>query len=295
MFLLLIAVVYNRYLIKQRTAEKLKQLDTVKSRFFANISHEFRTPLSLILSPLQNALAKANADLSQADIHMMYRNATRLHVLINQLLDLSRIESGKMKLQLEETDIRRMIMTLCSAFQSQADQRNMDYHVNLLDDLGNCFLDRDKLEKIIYNLVSNAFKFTPDGGRIVVEVRKEPGIILHVRDNGIGIPAAHIPFIFDRFYQVDDSSTRFGEGTGIGLSLAKELAEVHHGSLRVVSQEGVGSEFVLTIPTNRRDYHAADFVQATDEKSAVNSWLHEFADVDKKIFGEVENERSAGF
>ena len=175
-----------------------------------------------------------------------------------------------------------MIMTLCSAFQSRADQRNMDYQVNLQDDIGNCFVDRDKLEKIIYNLVSNAFKFTPDGGRIVVEVREEPGIILRVRDNGIGIPTSHIPFIFDRFYQVDDSSTRFGEGTGIGLALAKELAEVHHGSLQVISEEGAGSEFVLTIPIDRHHYHSEDFVQTTDEKSA-NFRLYEITDVDKSI------------
>ncbi len=288
--LLLIAVLYNRYRIKQRSAEKLKQLDTVKSRFFANISHEFRTPLSLILSPLQKSLAQPDTTVPLSDIQMMYRNATRLHALINQLLDLSRIESGKMKLQLEETDIRRMITTLCSSFQSRADQRNIEYQVNLQDEVGNGFVDRDKVEKIIYNLVSNAFKFTPDGGRIVVEVRKESGIVIRVRDNGIGIPKAHIPFIFDRFYQVDDSPTRLREGTGIGLSLAKELAAVHHGSLLVISEEGVGSEFVLSIPIERRDYRAEDFVQTKEEKSTVDHWLHETGDADKKMVEEVENE-----
>ena len=288
--LLLIGVLYNRYLIKQRSAEKLKELDIVKSRFFANISHEFRTPLTLILSPLQKSLAQPDMKVEEADIRMMYRNATRLHVLINQLLDLSRIESGKMKLQLEETDIRRMIMTLCSAFQSRADQRNMDYQVNVPDDLGNGFVDRDKVEKIIYNLISNAFKFTPDGGHIVIEVSKGPGVVIRVRDNGMGIAKSHIPFIFDRFYQVDDSPTRQVEGTGIGLSLAKELAEVHHGSLQVISQESAGSEFVLTIPIDRGSYRTEDIVQTTDEKTAVNSWLHEIADVDKKIVDEVEGE-----
>jgi signal transduction histidine kinase/DNA-binding response OmpR family regulator len=287
---LLIAVLYNRYRIKQRSAEKLKQLDIVKSRFFANISHEFRTPLSLILSPLQKSIAQPDTNVPPADIQMMYRNATRLHVLINQLLDLSRIESGKMKLHLEEIDIRRMVMTLCSAFQSQADQRNMDYQVDLQGDIGNGFVDRDKVDKIIYNLLSNAFKFTPDGGRIAVEVRKESGIIIRVRDNGIGISASHIPFIFDRFYQVDDSSTRYGEGTGIGLSLAKELAEVHHGSLQVISDEGAGSEFVLKIPIDRHHYHAEDFVQTTNEESTINSWIPEMAVVDKNGSDDIENE-----
>lgn len=288
LFLLLIAVLYNRYRIKQRSAEKLRQLDMVKSRFFANISHEFRTPLTLILNPLQKSITQPDTNLPAADIRMMYRNASRLHVLINQLLDLSRIESGKMKLQLEETDIRRMIMTLCSAFQSQADQRNMDYQVNLQDDIGNGFVDRDKIEKIIYNLVSNAFKFTPDSGRIVVEVRREPGFILRVRDNGIGIPAHHIQFIFDRFYQVDDSSTRSSEGTGIGLALAKELAEVHHGSLLVSSEEGGGSEFVLTLPIDRHHYRLEDFLRNTDERSTLNSSLYEMAYVEKQVIAELE-------
>ena len=115
-------------------------------------------------------------------------------------------------------------------------------------------------------------------------------MVVRVRDNGIGISTAHIPFIFDRFYQVDDSSTRFGEGTGIGLSLAKELAEVHHGSLKVTSKEGVGSEFVLTIPIDRHYYRSEDFVLATNAKATVNSWLYEIADGDKKVFDEVENE-----
>lgn len=286
--LLLIAVLYNRYRIKQRSAEKLKQLDSVKSRFFANISHEFRTPLTLILSPLQKYLAQPDAVLPPDDIRMMHRNATRLHVLINQLLDLSRIESGKMKLQLEEIDLRRMIMTLCSAFQSQADQRNMDYQVNVGSDIGNGFVDSDKLEKIIYNLVSNAFKFTADGGRIIVEVNKESMLKLRVRDNGIGIPAQHIQFIFDRFYQVDDSPTRSTEGTGIGLALAKELAEVHHGTLQLTSEESNGSEFLLTIPTDRQHYRPEDFLQTIEERHTAKSSLYETSKTETQPVDETE-------
>ncbi|MBA4056845.1 MAG: hypothetical protein C0490_19180, partial [Marivirga sp.] len=288
--LLLIGVIYNRYRIKQRSAEKLKQLDIVKSRFFANISHEFRTPLTLILSPLQRSLEQPNTPLPYADIQMMYRNSARLHMLINQLLDLSRIESGKMTLQLEDTDVRSMIMILYSAFQSQAEQRSIAYKVNIEHDLGNCFVDRDKLEKIVYNLISNAFKFTPDGGYIFVEVRREQGITFRVRDNGIGIQAHHLPFVFDRFYQVDDSATRSGEGTGIGLALAKELAEVHRGSLHVISRQGEGSEFVLTIPIERSRYRTEDFLQSSEEQRSVNSLLFETIDVAKKVFTEVDNE-----
>jgi len=285
--LLLIAVLYNRYRIKQRAAEKLKQLDSVKSRFFANISHEFRTPLSLILSPLQKGLSKPGASIPQDDIQMMHRNATRLHVLINQLLDLSRIESGKMKLQLEKIDIRHMIMTLCSAFQSQADQRNMNYQINLPEDISQGFVDRDKFEKILYNLISNAFKFTPDGGHIVVEVRHESALTIRVRDNGIGIPKHHIQFIFDRFYQVDDSSTRSNEGTGIGLALAKELAEVHHGTLEVSSEESKGSEFILTIPIEPHQYRDGEFLPATEQRAAVNGFVSETLKVETQDVEEV--------
>ncbi|SKC83306.1 Signal transduction histidine kinase [Ohtaekwangia koreensis] len=287
---LLIALLYNRYRIKQRSAEKLKQLDAVKSSFFANISHEFRTPLSLILSPLQKSLSEPDSNLSRSDIDMMYRNATRLHGLINQLLDLSRLESGKMRLHLEETDLRRFIATLCSAFQSQADQRQMEYHIMFDDGNGAGVVDRDKIEKIIYNLLSNAFKFTPDGGRVDVEVRKPSDLVIRIRDNGIGISSAHIPFVFDRFYQVDTSSTRFREGTGIGLALAKELAETHKGSLQVISTEGKGSEFILAVPVDREHYHADDFTQASGKKDMVDPRYRESVKSAEEKLTETENE-----
>ncbi len=267
----LIGVLYNRYLIKQRSAEKLKQLDSAKSRFFANISHEFRTPLTLILGPLQKYLSQPDTELPADDIRMIHRNATRLHVLINQLLDLSRIESGKMNLQVEEIDLRGLLLTLCSAFQSQADQRKIDYQVVLQANISSGFCDVDKLEKIIYNLISNAFKFTPDGGRITVDVRKESKLTIQVRDDGVGISMQHIKSIFDRFYQVNDSSTRSSEGTGIGLALARELAEVHHGNLTVTSKEGSGTEFVLTLPVERHQYAPADFSHSGIKPSKTNS------------------------
>ncbi|MEJ1242160.1 tetratricopeptide repeat protein [Chryseolinea sp. T2] len=258
--ILLIGVLYNRYLIKQRTADKLKQLDTAKSRFFANISHEFRTPLTLILTPLQKLLSQPDTTIGRDELSMMHRNATRLHALINQLLDLSRIEAGKMKLQVAETDLRSTVMTLYSAFQSQADQRGIHYTVTIDEGVTKGFVDRDKLEKIVFNLISNAFKFTSDGGTISIEASYSNALTLCVRDNGIGISADHIKYVFDRFYQVDDSSTRTGEGTGIGLSLAKELAEVHHGTLTVTSETGKGSEFKLTIPVDRHQYKSEEIV-----------------------------------
>ncbi|AYB35190.1 tetratricopeptide repeat protein [Chryseolinea soli] len=289
--LLLIVVLYNRYRIKQRSAEKLKQLDAAKSRFFANISHEFRTPLTLIISPLQNCLSQPHAGLGTDDIRMMHRHATRLHMLINQMLDLSRIESGKMRLQVEEKDIHHTVRTLCSVFQSQADQRGMDYQVIVSDEVGSGFIDVDKLEKIVYNLVSNAFKFTPDGGRIVVEAtRQESAIALRVRDNGIGIPAHHIPFIFDRFYRVDDSQTRSTEGTGIGLALAKELAEVHRGTLQLTSEEGSGSTFVLTLPVDRHAYGSDDCLQTRDEKTILNTFSFAMTNPEESTLAEASIE-----
>lgn len=259
--LLLIGVLYNRYRIKQKTAEKLGQLDAAKSRFFANISHEFRTPLTLILSPLQRALTQPSEGLSNQDLHIMHRNASRLHLLINQVLELSRIESGKLKLQVCEVDIRRMVVTTCSAFQSQAEQRKINYTIQVQDGIGTGLIDHDKIETILVNLISNAFKFTQDEGTISINVSREGNLTIRVRDSGIGIAARYLNSVFDRFYQIDDSSTRAIEGTGIGLALAKELADFHHGKLTVSSEEGKGSEFVLEFPVDRNFYKTEDVVQ----------------------------------
>jgi signal transduction histidine kinase/AraC-like DNA-binding protein len=253
--LLLIAVLYNRYIIKQKASKKLEELDEIKSRFFANISHEFRTPLSLIIGPLQQKIETASTQKDKEDLELMKRNAERLHNLIDQLLDLSKIESGSMKLHAEEGDLSNFTKVIYASFSSMAEQKQIDYTLHVSEEPIDGFYDRDKLEKILFNLLSNAFKFTPNQGQISLSISKENNhAIIVVGDSGAGIPSDKLTNIFERFYQVDDSATRAAGGTGVGLALSKELAEVHHGKLFAASAEGKGCEFKLSIPLSREFY-----------------------------------------
>lgn len=231
--------------------KKQKELETLKSRFFANISHEFRTPLLLIKGPLEQMMnKKGNAD---EHIKMAYSNTERLKSLIDQLLDLSKLESHLVPLNPKIENVCLLIKGLSNSFKSVTDQKNIKLSVECIDDDLFAFVDLDKFEKIINNLLSNAFKFTPDGGAITVSVHKR--IInenlffdIKINDNGIGIPEESLPKIFDRFYQVDDSSSRSYAGSGIGLALVKELVELHKWEIKVISNVGVGTEFTITLP-----------------------------------------------
>lgn len=231
--------------LKQKEAETLKELDTVKSRFFANISHEFRTPLTLILGPLQQMIEGTLKGSEGTHLKMMYRNGQRLLQLINQLLDLSRLESGRMELKLEQGDIVNCIRVLASQFNSLAESRGIHFLVNLPPNRTVVDFDRDKVEKIISNLLSNAMKFTPEEGEVVLKVTWEKELEISIRDNGIGMNAAQLSQVFDRFYQVESSG--YG-GSGIGLALVKELVGLMGGEVQVDSSPGIGSQFQVTLP-----------------------------------------------
>lgn len=229
-------------------AEQLKELDKIKSRFFANISHEFRTPLTLILGPLENQIAKG-APLAKNELNIMYRNALRLERLIQQLLDLSKIESGNLQLQLQNGDVLAFLKALAASFSSHAEQKNIQYQLNFPENGLISAFDPDKLEKISYNLLSNAFKFTPNGGQIKVSAKKEADrLIFSVKDSGQGIPKKELPHIFDRFYRSSDSKKKEQEGTGIGLALTKELVKLHGGQIQVESSPQAGSTFTIELP-----------------------------------------------
>ena len=250
LLLALAVILYSRYNVKQKANKKLQELDLVKSRFFTNISHEFRTPLSLILGPLEKRLENTNGD-DRESFKLMHRNARRLQNLINQLLDLSRIESGNLELHLEESDLGQTLRFIGSSFSSLAERKGIFYRQEILNTFIGCY-DRDKVEKIINNLLSNAFKFTPEGGLVNFKASEENGMLsVEVKDSGIGIPKEQQENIFNRFYQIDDSTTRSSEGSGIGLALTKELAELHRGKLSVSSSEGIGSVFTVVIPVTR--------------------------------------------
>ena len=246
--------------LEEQKTLQLKELDDIKSNFFANIAHEFRTPLTLILSPLREMAQGVFKGNQHFYFGLMKRNAERLLNLVNQLLDLSKLESGKMQLNLEKQELGKFIKNLAHSFQSLADRKEIQYRIFLPNskdgqDLWGQF-DGDKLEKVITNLLSNAFKFTPEEGMVSLKVSaQDQDLHLEVIDNGLGIPKEKIGNIFDRFYQVTDTEYRTDEGSGIGLALTKELVELHGGTITVESEEKAFTSFKVVLPI---------LVQATD-------------------------------
>lgn len=235
--------------VEKLEAEKLQELDAVKSRFFTNISHEFRTPLTLLVAPLGDLMKKYP---SEGLISVMQRNVSRLQTLINQLLDLSKLEAGELKVDAQNGDIVQFFSYVFSSFESLAQSKSVHFNVSQSHRSLESHFDADKLEKIITNLLSNAFKFTPTNGRVTVEVEfREAWTVITVSDNGIGIDAQRLPRIFDRFYQVDDTSQRNYEGTGIGLALVKELVDILKGTISVTSQVNQGTTFRVELPLEK--------------------------------------------
>ncbi|HEY6082490.1 MAG TPA: response regulator, partial [Chitinophagaceae bacterium] len=239
-------------------------LNNLKSRFFANISHEFRTPLTLIMGPVEDLLQEKGTQKFRVSLLNIHRNSKRLLQLINQLLDLSRLDARGYGVNTNREDIIPFVNQVVHSFMSMAERKNiqliMEADAPLKKALINgkqCFyFDADIIEKILYNLLSNAFKFTPDRGIIKVSLclsEKEKGFLeLKVTDTGTGIPADKLSFIFERFYQVDDSSKRQYQGTGIGLSLVKELIVLHQGKITVSSEVNKGTVFCCYFPLNKR-------------------------------------------
>jgi signal transduction histidine kinase/DNA-binding NarL/FixJ family response regulator len=248
----------NRQLRNQ--SEKLKEMDKVKSRFFANISHEFRTPLTLILGPLEQMHWDGDYQKDKKKIDTMLRNSQRLLNLINQLLDLSRLDSGKEKLRAADQNIVPFLKGVTANFETAAEQKKLHLEFHAEDEEIRFYYDNQKMEKVMNNLLINAIKYTPPGGNITVSVFKSPQepekntgtrelVKISVKDTGAGIPPDQINSIFDRFFQAERFKTRSGEGTGIGLALAKEYVEMHHGNIDVHSLEGKGTDFVLRFPS----------------------------------------------
>ncbi len=264
-------LVENRTSVIREQAEKLQELDNMKSRFFANISHEFRTPLTLILGPLEDMLARSKNSSDKKNLGLMQRNARRVLQLINQLLDLSRLESGKLKLQAARGDLVAFLKGIVMSFASLAEQKQIDLQYIVSEDqedlpvLKAIYFDRDQVEKIFYNLLANAFKFTSEGGVVQVTIinnQRAGSVEIKVKDNGKGIQADRLDNIFKRFYQVDADNTREQEGTGIGLALTKELVELHHGKISVSSEVGKGTEFVVMLPVGTEHLTAEEIVDA---------------------------------
>ena len=263
----------------QKQADQLQELDQVKSRFFINLTHEFRTPLTLILGPAKQILLREKDSQTKADADTICSNADRLLKLINQLLDLSKLEAGKMELNNTPAELIYLVRRNVIIFQSLAEQKMIKLSFEAA--WGTIWLsfDHDKLEGILYNLLSNAIKFTEPGGSIAVELKYSgEKFALLVTDTGIGIPANNMPYIFDRFYQVDASDTRSQEGTGIGLAITKELTELMGGRLIVHSIPGEGTTVQVTLPMHRV---AAPYPEYPEDNTAAINLIPE-AEIDRE-------------
>jgi signal transduction histidine kinase/ligand-binding sensor domain-containing protein/DNA-binding response OmpR family regulator len=253
----------NQVKLNEAVLQEREETDKMKSRFFANISHEFRTPLTLILGPADNIKPESPADEIQKQTGLIKRNAQRLMNLINQLLDLSKLEAGKLKIKASRNNIVTFVRGIAMSFESLAERKDITLKVLSERDSLEIYFDKDMMVKILTNLLSNAFKFTPEGGSITVSVNQESNekIKIIVKDSGIGIPEAELPKLFDRFYQVDSSQTREYEGSGLGLALTKELVELHHGNIFVKSKIGEGSEFIIELPSGNDHLEKDEIVE----------------------------------
>ncbi|NIM16146.1 MAG: hypothetical protein GTO45_29435 [Candidatus Aminicenantes bacterium] len=250
--------------------EKLKEIDKVKSRFFANISHELRTPLTLIMAMLEEMLSEIKDNEQKNKLDLMFKNSRQMLNLVNQLLDLSRFDSGKMKLHAAHQNIVLFLRYTLEPFRFLALKNQLEMEFYPQEEEINLYFDFQKMEEAINNLLINAIKFTPAGGKITVsvsvsvdnsnqqDIRDPQGeevvgagfVKISVRDTGIGIPQNQLPHIFDRFYQPEGKGPweETLKGTGLGLSLTNEIILMHHGKIDVHSQEGKGTEFVIRLP-----------------------------------------------
>jgi signal transduction histidine kinase/ligand-binding sensor domain-containing protein/DNA-binding response OmpR family regulator len=260
-----------------------EETDKMKSTFFSNISHEFRTPLTLILGPAEKINSQTSNDIVK-DSGIIKRNSKRLLQLVNQLLDLSRLESGKLKLEASKGNIVSFVKGIALSFESLSEDKDITLKIESEKEYIEVFFDKEKMIKILSNILSNAFKFTPQDGKITVSIIEtesssssvssrilNKSIEIKIRDTGIGIPKEEIPKLFDRFYQVDSSFTKEYEGTGIGLALTKELVELHHGNISAESEMGQFTEFTIILPLGKEHLKEEEIVfEKRSDKSEVS-------------------------
>ncbi|MDP3156653.1 MAG: ATP-binding protein [Archangium sp.] len=232
--------------------ERLRQLDALKSEFFANVSHELRTPLTLILAPLDDRLGRDVPAEERRLLEGLRRNSWRLLRLIDDLLDLSRIDAGQLRLDHASLDMGAMARQLGVLFASAAEARGLELKVEGLESTSDLWGDSHRLDSALSNLLGNAFKFTPSGGKVTLRVEETPGEVrVTVQDTGPGIAAADLTRIFERYYQADEASGRRVGGVGIGLALARNLVELHGGRLEVTSEVGQGAAFTIVLPRGK--------------------------------------------
>jgi len=260
----------------EKQAQELKRLNEKKNQFFTNITHELRTPLTLLIGPLKTL--NENEDISmeavREQLEPMLRNGRHLQRLINQLLDLSRIEAGMVDLRAGKQSLTKFVKKMALEFSPMADVKNITFEVDTPEEPCEVYFDTQKLQKVLSNLLSNAMKFTPENGCVQLQLSQKPDrAIITVSDNGIGIEEESLEDIFDRFYQVDSTSTRKNEGTGVGLAFAKELVELHDGSIAVESTVGTGSTFTVELQKGRSHLLDEEITESAEPISKVDETM----------------------
>jgi signal transduction histidine kinase len=232
---------------ERRRVEALAEIDRAKTAFFSNVSHEFRTPLTLILGPLVDAVEVGGA-LAGDDLHAVHRNALRLLRLVNSLLEFSRVEAGRARVRFQPTDLAAVTADVASAFRSTVEHAGVRFEVRCEPLPSPVYVDRDKWERIVLNLLSNAFKFTFEGAITVSQRSTADEVLLEVTDTGVGIPEHELPRVFERFHRIEGSRARTHEGSGIGLALIHEFVALHGGRVAVDSAVGRGTTFTIALP-----------------------------------------------
>jgi len=275
----------SRLKLEHVELEKAKEIDRMKTTFFTNISHEFRTPLTLIKGPAQNLLAEfSSRPTVKKQVKLIQHNADLLLKLINQLLDLAKLEAGTVEVNAIKVDLNSFLNIIVDSLTSRAREKEIDLSYNLPDIRYHVSFDRDKVETIITNLLGNAVKFTPSHGRVDLNVKVNPvdssgigQLVVTVSDTGIGIPAEDQTKIFERFYQVNEGGAHKEVGSGIGLALVKQLTELLHGNVKVKSETGTGSEFCVILPV--QTIGVADKVEGPEPQELAEGYLE--PDVDE--------------
>jgi signal transduction histidine kinase len=260
------------YQLERERVAKLLELDRSKNVFFSNISHEFRTPLTLLLGPLETLLAQPGSAQAREPLLQMQRNALRMLRLVNTLLDFARMDAGRHSARFAATDLARYTTDLASAFRSAMEKAGLDFSVRCTALPEPIYVDREMWEKIVMNLLSNALKFTLAGSVRVSLVPTQAGASLIVRDSGTGIPASELPRIFQRFHRVEGARARTLEGTGIGLALVRELVQMHGGEIGITSEEGKGTVITVSLRTGQSHLAAEHIVEVPDAGGMTRSF-----------------------
>jgi signal transduction histidine kinase/response regulator RpfG family c-di-GMP phosphodiesterase len=272
----------NLYQTTRQQAEQLIAVDRAKTEFFQNISHEFRTPLTLMLGPLETAVSQ-KLGLSPDQAAIALRSSRRLLRLVNQLLDLQRLDAGQMQTKFQSCDLADFVHQIVETFRAYCEKKGIALVANL-EPIASVYLDSEKFDKVVYNLLSNAMKFTPHGGTITVSLRSHcrGQVAFQVQDTGIGIREDQLPLLFERFRQAEGSANRSYEGTGLGLSLVKELVEMHSGQIQVSSVYGEGSTFAVTLPIGC-DHLSPEQILDDQGELQVSRAMVELADLDAEL------------